>query len=65
MFDTTLGFIPVPDTLTLALIIVAVVLMAGAAIYKNKRDKQNEVDEKVEETIAKRAARADQREDKA
>jgi len=55
---STLGFIPIPDTATLVAIAVVVALMVAAAIYKNKRDKQNEIDEQVEAEIAKRAAKA-------
>ena len=65
MFDIPVGFIPIPDTLTLVLIAAAVALMVGAAIWKQRREDQNEVDEKVEDEIAKRAARADRRDEKA
>ena len=62
MFNT-LAVIPVPDTMTLSFIVVAVLLLGAAAIYKNKRDQANEVNAKVEEEIAKRAARASARDD--
>jgi hypothetical protein len=56
MFNT-IGFIPVPDTMTLALIVVAAGLMVAAAVYKNKKAKKAEFDAEFEAELARRKAK--------